>query len=294
MSQLHDSHETPDGAYARICREVLSQGTLKPTRTGIRTVSKFFAHYALDMDEHFPIITTKEVNWRAVVAELLWFLSGERTITRLKEHTSIWNDWADEHDEVPSPYGYYWRKWPRPQMMGEIDQLRMCIDELVKNPFSRRLVVSAWEPSNAWTSALPPCHYSFVFNVSANENGEPRRLNLHVSQRSGDIALGIPFNMASYALLAHMVAHEVLRSGGPHLRMGTLAHSIVDAHVYAGKQDGDEWDHRPALMEQLSRKPLPYPALVLPPLKGLDDTSTDDILLLGYNPHPRIKFKVAV
>ena len=276
--------------YLDLAGLVLDHGKLKKSRTGIDTLSYFGAHYQVDLSKGYPLLTTKEVNWAAVLRELLWYLSGEDHIRNLRKHTKIWDAWADADGNLETAYGRYWRRFPSPYQdahgqwqVREVDQIQFVIDTLRKEPYSRRMVVTAWEPGNAGTSKLPPCHYSFAFNVQGN------RLNCHLTQRSGDIALGIPFNLACYATLTQMLAQEV------GLDVGFFSHTIVDAHIYTAAPESGlaEYDHVPGLREQLKREPRPLPRLVIAP-KPLDQLQFEDFQLLDYHPHPKIKFKVAV
>ncbi len=276
--------------YLDLTRLVLEQGTLKKSRTGVDTISYFGAQYKVDLSKGFPLLTTKEVNWSAVLRELLWYLSGEDHIRNLRKHTRIWDAWADEEGNIETAYGRYWRRFPSPYkdkdgnwQVREVDQIQYVIDTLKREPTSRRMVVTAWEPGNAETSKLPPCHYSFVFNV------QDEKLNCHLSQRSGDIAVGIPFNLAAYAALTQMIAQEV------GLGLGWFGHTIVDAHVYTACPDSGmaEYDHVTGLREQLKREPRPLPKLVIAK-KPFNELKFEDFQLLDYHPHPKIKFKVAV
>jgi thymidylate synthase len=276
--------------YLDLVRLVLDHGTRKHSRTGVDTISYFGAFYRVDLSKGFPLLTTKEVNWAAVLRELLWYLSGEDHIRNLRQHTKIWDAWADEAGNLDTAYGRYWRRFPHPYQdehghwrVREVDQIQYVLDTLKKEPTSRRLVVTAWEPGNAATSKLPPCHYSFVFNVQDD------RLNCHLTQRSGDIALGIPFNLACYAALTQMIAQET------GLKPGWFGHTIVDAHIYTARADGAmaEYDHVPGLREQLNREPRPLPRLVIA-RKPFNELQFEDFKIEGYNPHPKIKFKVAV
>ena len=270
------------------------------------------------------------MSWKNIVIEMLWFLSGQTDIEILKRHgCKFWDAWADESGKVPSAYGNFWRQFP---VHGEApipysgerwhpafnDQIAWVLGELTRNPMSRRMVVSAWAPGNAQTSKLPPCHSLFVLNVQ-NEMQDPeppafpdfarqtmdvkRRLCLHLTQRSCDTALGVPYNIASYALLLSIFAHL---SG---IEPGIFAHTLVDAHIYTAKPDGSmaEYDHIPGLKEQIAREPRPLPRLVIDPsIKSLADieklmdpsVTTDEIMRMfrldGYDPHPPIAFKVAV
>lgn len=296
-------------AYHDIVREVFTRGTRKPNRTGVDTLSAFNVNYALEMDAGFPLLTTKRIDWKNIVVENLWFLTGERHIGLLRRHgCRFWDPWADDEGHVPSAYGHYWRHFPvtagadatRGEPAATNDQVRYVLDELARNPASRRLVISAWEPANAQASALPPCHLLFIFNVQRDADGEPR-LCLHLTQRSCDVALGVPYNIAGYALLLHLFA----RFSG--LRPGTLAHTLVDAHIYTAKPDGSmaEYDHVPGLREQLARAPRPLPRLdIADDIRSLDDllalrdadtaTLFTALRIDGYDPHPPLRFKVAV
>ena len=277
-------------AYLDLVRTVLEQGRRKSSRTGVDTISHFAAHYSVDLAEGFPLLTTKAVNWPSVLRELLWYLSGENHIRNLRQHTKIWDAWADADGNLETAYGHYWRHFPSAAkdehgawQVREIDQIANVVRTLKTDPASRRMVVTAWEPGNAWDSRLPPCHYTYCFHVDGD------RLNCHLSQRSGDVALGIPFNLAAYSALTQMLAQET------GLEVGRFAHSIVDAHVYTARADGSmaEYDHVPGLLEQLEREPRALPQLVIAD-KPFDALTFDDFELLGYDPHPPIKFKVAV
>jgi thymidylate synthase len=276
--------------YLDLVKTVVEQGTFKTSRTGIDTISYFGAHYKVDLSHGFPLLTTKEIHWNALLRELLWYLSGEDHIRNLRQHTKIWDAWADESGNLDTAYGRYWRRFPSPYkddngqwQVREVDQIKYVTDTLKTEPSSRRMVVTAWEPGNAQTSKLPPCHYSFVFNV------QDGKLNCHLTQRSGDIALGIPFNLAAYAALTHIIAQQV------GLEVGWFSHTIVDAHIYTARPDSGlaEYDHVPGLREQLKREPRPLPTLVIA-RKPIDDLKFEDFRLENYQPHPKIKFKVAV
>jgi len=294
--------------YLDLVREVLSRGTRKPNRTGVDTLSTFAVGYEIDLRKGFPLLTTKEISWKNIVVENLWFLSGDTHIGLLKKHgCKFWDPWADASGQVPSAYGNFWRHFPvhGPPSNGEpraahSDQIAWVIAELKRNPMSRRLVVVAWAPGNAQTSDLPPCHLLFVLNVQLDERGEPM-LCLHLTQRSADVALGVPYNIAGYALLLELFA----RFAG--LPVGILAHTLVDAHVYTAKADGSmaEYDHVPGLTRQLEREPRALPRLVIDPaIRRLEDltpllqadtpTIMKHFVLTGYDPHPPIAFKVAV
>jgi thymidylate synthase len=276
--------------YLDLVRKVIEEGVHKPSRTGVDTISYFSAHYQVDLSTGFPLLTTKKMHWPAVLRELLWYLSGEKHIRNLREYTKIWDAWADADGNLDTAYGYYWRHFPSATRdetgewrVREIDQIKYVIDTLKRDPTSRRLVVTAWEPGNAISSRLPPCHYTFAFHVNDG------KLNCHLHQRSGDIALGIPFNLAAYAALTQMMAQEVA------LGLGMFAHSIVDAHIYTAKPGGPmaEYDHLAGLKEQLQRKPLPLPRLEIA-RKPFDELRFEDFNLVGYRCHEAIRFKVAV
>ncbi len=314
--------------YLDAVREVLAKGTRKENRTGVDTLSTFAINYKIDLREGFPLLTTKKINWKNIVVENLWFLSGEPHIGLLKKHNcKFWDAWADEEGMVPSAYGNFWRRFPVDTRRGDShymtfesdasslgwnDQVAWVVDQLRINPTSRRLVISAWAPNNAQTSMLPPCHIVMVFNVQNWEvpcecpNGSHGthvvpHLCLHLTQRSCDIALGVPYNIAGYAFLLELFARFA------NMPAGIFAHTLVDAHAYTSKPDGSkaEWDHIPGLKEQLTRDPRLLPRLVIDPsITSLDDIGpllqldTGDLMpkfvLDGYDPHPAIKFKVAV
>ncbi len=291
-------------AYLDTVREVLSHGTRKPNRTGVDTISTFNWNYEVDLRDGFPLLTTKQISWKNIVVENLWFLSGDPRIGLLQKHKcKFWDPWADAEGRVPSAYGNFWRHFPvhtGDLGAGYSDQIAWVLGELRSNPMSRRLVVSAWAPGNAQTSKLPPCHCLFVFNVQLDADGRPW-LNLHLTQRSCDVALGVPYNLAGYALLLELFARI---SGIPAAR---FAHTLIDAHVYTAKPDGTmaDYDHVPGLREQLTREPRALPRLTIAPsIRSLDDlgplleASTEEVMtafeLTGYDPHPAIPFKVAV
>lgn len=314
--------------YLDAVRQILETGTRKENRTGVDTLSTFGVHYNIDLQSGFPLLTTKKISWKNIVVEMLWFLSGQTDISILKKHDcKFWDAWADPvTDKVPSAYGNFWRHFPVHVDGGNggtapshNDQLAWVVETLKRDPMSRRMVVSAWAPGNAQTSKLPPCHCMFAVNVQnelmcncpdaicggheahVRDNVTQKRLCLHLTQRSCDIALGVPYNIASYALLMHLFSRF---SGIP---VGTFSHTLVDAHAYTSKPDGSmaEYDHVPGLKEQLAREPRPLPRLVIDRgVQDLDDVdklltfSTDDLMtffkLEDYNPHPAINFKVAV
>lgn len=276
--------------YLDLVRLVMDEGIRKKSRTGIDTISYFSAFYKVDLAKGFPLLTTKKMEWKSIIRELLWYLSGENHIRNLRKHTKIWDAWADEDGNLETAYGYYWRHFPSAQKdkngnwkVREVDQIQNVIDEIKNKPYSRRLVVTAWEPGNATTSKLPPCHYTFAFNVSGD------KLNCHLTQRSGDIALGIPFNLAAYSMLTHIIANET------NLQVGQFAHTIIDAHIYVGDKgtENEKYDHLEGLKEQLKREPLELPVLNIA-RKPLKDLTFEDFEITGYQSHPKIKFEVAV
>lgn len=267
--------------YLDLVERVMRNGVRKHNRTGIDTIACFAEHYAVDLREGFPLLTTKKVNFSAMLYEVLWYLSGEDHIRNLQKHTKIWDAWADEKGNLETAYGRYWRRFPSAQVSSEtgkyevveIDQIGRVIELLKTDPASRRMVVTAWEPGNALSSKLPPCHYTFAFNVIEN------RLNCHLTQRSGDIAIGIPFNLAAYALLTQILAQEA------GLDVGFFSHTIVDAHIYVNHVDG--------LKIQLARTPKPLPTLTIA-RKPIDQLTFEDFMLESYTPDPGIRFEVAV
>jgi len=289
--------------YIDTVKEVLKRGVRKENRTGVDTISAFNINYAIDMNDGFPLLTTKEISWKNIVVENLWFLSGDRNIRLLQKHgCKFWDPWADEEGYVPSAYGNFWREYPvhDDDEVSFNDQIKYVIEQLKTNPMSRRMVVSAWAPGNAQTSALPPCHLLFIFNVQKDVNGESR-LCIHLTQRSCDVALGVPYNIAGYSFLLHLFSKLT------GIKPGTFGHTLVDAHIYTSKPDGSmaEYDHIVGLEEQIKRIPKKLPTLKIDDeIKTLEDVmelleaDTDTLLskfkLENYNPDPGIKFKVAV
>jgi thymidylate synthase len=289
--------------YLDTVREVLEHGTRKENRTGVDTLSTFNINYEIDLRQGFPLLTTKEVSWKNIVVENLWFLSGDTRIDLLRRHDCrFWDPWADDDGRVPSAYGNFWRHFPVHQdgRAAFNDQIRYVVDTLRRNPMSRRMLVSAWAPGNAQSSALPPCHALWVLNVQMDAGGSPM-LCLHLTQRSCDVALGVPYNIAGYAFLLELMARF---SGLP---AGLFGHTLIDAHIYTAKPDGGmaEYDHVPGLREQLGREPRPLPRLAIDAgIRDLDDVTalldagTNELLdafrLEGYRPHPPLRFKVAV
>jgi len=261
--------------YLDLLRHVLENGAQKSDRTGTGTRSVFGWQMRFDLNEGFPLVTTKKLHLRSIIHELLWFLKGETNIAYLREHkVSIWDEWADAQGELGPVYGRQWRSWPDGQG-GHIDQMQWLVDEIRRNPDSRRLVVSAWNVAELPKMALMPCHSLFQFYVVDG------KLSCQLYQRSGDIFLGVPFNIASYALLTHMVAQAT------GLGVGDFVHTLGDAHLYS--------NHDEQAREQLARAPRPLPKLHLDPgVTDLFGFAFEDIQIHGYDPHPAIKAPVAV
>lgn len=283
--------------YLDLVKYVLENGIRQTNRTGVATLSVFSYFYRVDLNDGFPLLTTKKMFFNSMVHELFWYLSGEEHIKNLRTKTKIWDAWADEEGRLETAYGRFWRRFPFPAtaLEGEkwankwvtlendgsktFDQIAYVIDtlrEIKINPETsaqRRMVVTAWHPANAAESKLPPCHYTFCFSVKAG------RLNCHLTQRSGDIALGIPFILACYSLLAMMLAKET------GFEAGEFAHTIIDAHIYENHIEG--------LNEQLKRDPKSLPKIEIAD-KPFNDLNFEDIKLLDYNAHPAIRFEVAV
>ena len=261
--------------YHDLLQLVLEQGRGKTDRTGTGTRSVFGAQTRFSLRESFPLVTTKKVHWKSVVYELLWFLRGETNVRWLQEHgVSIWNEWADEKGNLGRVYGAQWRDWRTPAG-GSIDQIARVVEQIRTRPDSRRHIVTAWNPAEVDAMALPPCHALFQFFVLDGE------LSCQLYQRSADLFLGVPFNIASYALLTCMVAQVC------DLRPGEFVHTFGDLHLYE--------NHLEQTREQLRRDPRPLPRLELNPLiRELKDYTYEDISLIGYDPHPAIKAPIAV
>lgn len=262
-------------AYHDLLHHVLTQGTSKTDRTGTGTLSVFGYQMRFDLAQGFPLVTTKKLHLKSIIHELLWFLAGDTNIGYLKAHgVSIWDEWADATGELGPVYGKQWRSWSKPDG-GTVDQIRWLLDEIKRNPDSRRLVITAWNPADLDKMALAPCHCLFQFYVVDG------KLSCQLYQRSADIFLGVPFNIASYALLTHMVAQV---SG---LQVGDFIHSFGDAHLYS--------NHIEQTRLQLSRDIRPLPHLRLnPAVTSLFDFKFEDIAIENYDPHPAIKAPVAV
>ncbi len=261
--------------YLDLLGHVLEHGTEKSDRTGTGTRSVFGWQMRFDLNEGFPLVTTKKLHLRSIIHELLWFLRGETNIAYLKDNgVSIWDEWADADGELGPVYGKQWRRWQAADG-GEIDQIKWVVEEIKRNPDSRRLIVSAWNVADLSKMALMPCHAFFQFYVADG------KLSCQLYQRSGDIFLGVPFNIASYALLTHMVAQAT------GLGVGDFVHTLGDAHLYS--------NHLEQAREQLSRAPRALPRLLLDPaVKDVFDFRFEDIAIEGYDPHPPIKAPVAV
>ncbi len=283
--------------YLDVVRHVLEHGQRKVNRTGVATVSSFAQFYRVDLQKGYPLLTTKKMFFNSMLQETFWYLSGEEHIRNLRQHTKIWDAWATPEGNLETAYGRFWRRYPVPQagLPGErwsnrwvkteangqktFDQIQYVIDSLKEirqnpsHPSLRRLVVVAWHPANAAQSLLPPCHYTFAFNVMGDT------LNCHLTQRSADLALGVPFNLACYSLLTMMVAKET------GYKPGEFAHTMIDAHIYENQIEG--------LKEQLTRSPRPLPQLRIAD-KPFSELTPEDIELESYDPHPVIKFPVAV
>ncbi|WP_125615306.1 thymidylate synthase [Specibacter cremeus] len=266
--------------YEDLLRDVMDHGVAKSDRTGTGTRSVFGRQIRFDLADGFPLVTTKRVHFKSVALELLWFLRGDSNVRWLQEHgVRIWNEWADDDGELGPVYGVQWRSWPTPDG-GHIDQIAAVMESLRNNPDSRRHIVSAWNVAEIKDMALPPCHAFFQFYVEPQPDG-PGRLSCQLYQRSADMFLGVPFNIASYALLTRMVAHQL------DLEPGEFVWTGGDVHIYD--------DHVAQVTEQLARVPYPYPQLrfVRKPDSILDYT-LEDFELLDYRHHPTIKAPIAV
>ena len=261
--------------YLDMMRLVRDKGTQKEDRTGTGTLSIFGHQMRFDLSDGFPLVTTKKLHLRSIIHELLWFLSGDSNIAYLKEHgVSIWDDWADENGDLGPVYGVQWRSWPTPDG-GSIDQIAQIMQQLRETPDSRRIILSAWNVAEIDNMALPPCHCLFQFYVAEG------KLSCQLYQRSCDIFLGVPFNIASYALLTHMLAQQA------DLGVGDFVWTGGDCHLYS--------NHLEQADEQLSRKPLPLPRLAIKRRpETIFDYRYEDFEILNYESHPHIKAAVAV
>ncbi len=261
--------------YLDLMSHVMDHGVDKSDRTGTGTRSVFGHQMRFDLSEGFPLVTTKKLHIRSIIVELLWFLRGDTNIAYLKENgVSIWDEWADENGDLGPVYGYQWRSWPDPHG-GSVDQIEKLVHSIKSHPDSRRHIVSAWNPALVDEMALPPCHCLFQFYVAEG------RLSCQLYQRSADIFLGVPFNIASYALLTHMIAQIC------DLEVGDFVHTLGDAHLYS--------NHFEQVRTQLQRTPKSLPRLTIKrKVKDLLDFSYDDFEITGYDPDPHIKAPVAV
>ena len=261
--------------YLDLCRRVMTAGSLKTDRTGTGTRSVFGHQMRFDLSEGFPLLTTKKLHLKSIIYELLWFLQGDTNVRYLQEHgVRIWNEWADENGDLGPVYGHQWRSWPDYDG-GTIDQIQMILDQIKHTPDSRRMLVSAWNVAEVNKMALPPCHSLFQFYVADG------KLSLQLYQRSADIFLGVPFNIASYALLLMMVAQVT------GLQPGEFIHTLGDAHIYT--------NHFDQVNLQLTREPRKLPTMHLnPEVKDLFSFQYEDFQLEGYDPHPHIAGVVAV
>ena len=269
-----DAQHAPDSQYESLLRRVLAEGAVKSDRTGTGTRSIFGHQLRYDLAAGFPLITTKRVHFKSVAVELLWFLRGESNVGWMQEQgVSIWDEWADADGELGPVYGVQWRSWPTPDGR-HIDQIAQLLDQLRANPDSRRLIVSAWNVGEIENMALPPCHAFFQFYVADG------KLSCQLYQRSADLFLGVPFNIASYSLLTHMVAAQV------GLEVGDFVWTGGDCHIYD--------NHVEQVTEQLSRAPFAFPQLVLREAPSLFDYGFEHVELVGYQHHPAISAPVAV
>jgi thymidylate synthase len=261
--------------YLDLMQHVLDHGVEKEDRTGTGTKSVFGYQMRFELSQGFPVVTTKKLHLRSIIHELLWFLKGDTNIKYLKDNkVSIWDEWADEQGELGPVYGHQWRSWPTADG-GVVDQISNVIDQIKNNPDSRRLIVSAWNVGELEKMALPPCHAFFQFYVAQG------KLSCQLYQRSADIFLGVPFNIASYALLTLMIAQVC------NLEPGEFVHTFGDAHLYS--------NHMEQTKLQLSREPRSLPAMQInPEVRNIFDFKYEDFELINYNPHPHIKAKVAV
>jgi len=261
--------------YLDLCKHVLDHGTEKGDRTGTGTISTFGYQMRFDLQEGFPLVTTKKLHVKSIIHELLWFLNGDTNVKYLQDNgVRIWNEWADENGELGPVYGHQWRSWPGKD--GEtIDQIKNLITTIKNNPDSRRMIVSAWNVADVDSMALPPCHCLFQFYVSEG------KLSCQLYQRSADVFLGVPFNIASYALLTMMVAQVC------DLEPGEFVHTFGDVHIYQ--------NHVEQVNLQLTRDPRPLPKLEInPDVKDIFEFRFEDFTLSGYDPHPHIKGVVSV
>lgn len=261
--------------YLDLLQHIVNKGAKKEDRTGTGTISVFGYQMRFDLNEGFPLVTTKKCHMRSITHELLWFLQGDTNIKYLKENkVSIWDEWADADGNLGPVYGHQWRSWPTADGR-HVDQIKNVIDQIKKNPDSRRLIVSAWNVGEIEKMALPPCHAFFQFYVADG------KLSCQLYQRSADVFLGVPFNIASYALLTMMIAQVC------HLKLGDFVHTFGDTHLYV--------NHLEQTTLQLTREPRSLPQMKINPnVKDIFDFKFEDFELVGYDPHPHIKAPVAI
>ncbi len=261
--------------YLDLIRRILAEGNKRSDRTGTGTISIFGHQMSFDLAEGFPLLTTKKLHTKSIIYELLWFLQGSTNVKYLQENgVRIWNEWADENGDLGPIYGHQWRSWPD-YNGGTIDQIASVIEQIKHNPQSRRLIVSAWNVADIDSMKLPPCHVMFQFYVADN------RLSCQLYQRSGDVFLGVPFNIASYALLTMMIAQVC------NLKPGKFIHTLGDAHIYL--------NHLEQVNLQLSRTPFPLPQMKInPEIKDINNFKYEDFELINYQSHPHIKGVVSV
>ncbi len=261
--------------YLNLLQRILDEGVRRADRTGVGTLGLFGHQMRFDLGQGFPLLTTKKLHVKSIIHELLWFLSGETNIRYLRENgVRIWDAWADEKGDLGPVYGAQWRSWPAPDGR-RVDQMARLVEGIRRDPYSRRHIVTAWNPAEVDRMALPPCHCLFQFHVAEG------RLSCQLYQRSADVFLGVPFNIASYALLTHMIAQVT------DLAPGAFIHSFGDVHLYL--------NHVEQARRQLAREPRPLPRLEInPDVRNLFDFVYDDFRITGYDPHPHIKAEVAV
>ncbi len=264
--------------YLDLLDHVMTHGVDKPDRTGTGTRSVFGHQMRFDLTEGFPVLTTKKLHLRSIIGELLWFLRGDTNVRWLRDRgITIWDEWADEDGDLGPVYGHQWRSWPTPDG-GHVDQIARVIESIRTTPDSRRHIVSAWNVADVDHMALPPCHTMFQFYVRPAADGA--FLDCQLYQRSADVFLGVPFNIASYALLTMMVAQQT------GLRAGEFVHTLGDAHLYS--------NHLEQARLQLTREPRPLPTMHVRPRGSIDAYELEDFELVGYDPHPSIKAPIAV
>lgn len=261
--------------YLDLCKHILSNGVQKTDRTGTGTISVFGYQMRFNLQNGFPLLTTKKLHLKSIIYELLWFLQGNTNVHYLQEHgVRIWNEWADPNGELGPVYGHQWRSWPD-YNGGTIDQIANVVNQIKNNPDSRRLIVSAWNVAEVNQMALPPCHTLFQFYIADH------RLSMQLYQRSADVFLGVPFNIASYALLLQMMAQVC------GLQAGEFVHTLGDAHIYS--------NHIEQVQLQLTREPRPLPRMIInPDINDIFNFHYEDFTLQDYNPHPHIAGTVAV